>query len=411
MKLTRSSLFSSFRLFEAGAALLFFGILAQQTDLQQAGGTALAELAAQGYKIPGEDDPVKVFPALTDGEFSARHAGGWRPGSIYLRSRPQGGFGPAVYLRHELFHEASYRTCAGSLPLWAEEAAAMRFSGELAGQEASAWPNEDELQALKQHIRQSADLDGNDRALLARLAVNAGWPAEPCSQSAKLKQLLGAGLEQTGSSAYLLMSLLSGRILESGGDQHSRMPPGSLLKIPYAAALSQANPEVLSAELAASDTDKLLARREQFQPERYRLLLSAVKDRPLAGQAKPQTLQGWRAYLGERQADGRFAWQANLPELALAMRAAFLSQPNYFKGLTQNGISPGSTLAGQNPADKKRLAQMQAMVKTGSVSTATGQSCSVICWWFGLLNIRFIWRYSGNKASEALRYCLRPPVS
>ena len=164
---------------EAGAAILFFGVLAQQSSLLHAASEALVELAAQGYRIPSEDDPLRVFPALTEGGFSSWHAGGWRPGSIYLRSQPQGGFGEAIYLRHELFHEVSFRTCGGRLPVWAEEAAAMQFSGELVGSEPGAEPNEAELLGLKARIQQSAALDNNDRALLKRLLVNYGWSTSP----------------------------------------------------------------------------------------------------------------------------------------------------------------------------------------------------------------------------------------
>ncbi|WP_230874830.1 hypothetical protein [Methylomonas sp. LL1] len=357
--------------FEAGAAILFFGALAQQADLRQTGSSALAELAAMGYHIPSENNPVRVFAALTGGNFSGGHAGGWRPGGIYLRRQPQGGLNEAVYLRHELFHEASYRSCGDRLPAWAEEAAAMHFSGELAGQEAGIWPTETELQGLKARIQQGAELNGNDRTLLSRLVINAGWPAEPCALSPKLGELLGSAFNEAGTSGYLLMSLVSGRILESGGDIDSPLPPGSLLKIPYAAALSQANPEVLAAELAASDTDKLLQRREQLRPERYRLLLSAINEQGLI--QAPAQVQDWRSYLGERDTAGNFALQTSLPELALAMRAALLSQPEYFRGLTQNGVAPNSTLAGQCEADKKLLRQLLALAKTGTVSSADGQ--------------------------------------
>lgn len=363
--------FKSLRLYEVGAAILFFGSLSQQLTLQHSATAALAELSGRGYRIPGEDDPVRVFPALTDGNFSSKHAGGWRPGVIYLRSPSVQAEDGAVYLRHELFHEASYRSCGGKLPGWAEEAAAMQFSGEMAGLADSALPAETELHSLKQHIRDNNALDARDRQLLGRLLVNVDWPGEPCRVSAKLQALLGPAFRQPGSSAYLLMSLVSGRILETGGDQADRFPPGSLLKIPYAAALDQANPEVLAAELAASNTEKLLARRWQFQLQRYRLLMSAFQNIPAES---PGSSADWRALLGERDAQGRLALQASLPELALAMRAALLSQPDYFRGLRLNGISADSTLAGQNPRDKQLLRQMQAMAKTGSVSTASGQS-------------------------------------
>ncbi|MGZ4960508.1 MAG: hypothetical protein ACXV7J_14750 [Methylomonas sp.] len=359
---------------DVGAAVLFFGALAQRPDLQHIAATALAELAAQGYRIPSEDDPVRVFPALTGGDFSGRHAGGWRPGGIYLRQQPQGGLSEAVYLRHELYHEASHRSCGGKLPGWAEEAAAMHFSGELARLDAGSWPTEAELEGLKDRIRQGAELESNDRVLLGRLVANTGWPGETCALPPKLGKLLGSPFNEAGSSGYLLMSLLSGRILESGGDLQSRLPPGSLLKIPYAAALNQVNPDVLAAELAASDTDKLLKRREQFQPDYYRLLLSPIKQQDLVQSSiQLQDQQAWRSYLGERSADSSFPLQTSLPELALAMRAALLMQPSYFRGLTQNGSLPNSTLYGQNETHKKLLLQLQALSKTGTVSDANGQ--------------------------------------
>ncbi len=358
---------------EASAALLFFGALAQQTDLQQAGAKALVELAAQGYHIPSEDDPLRVFPALTDGLFSAQHAGGWRPGSIYLRSQPQGGLSAAVYLRHEIFHEVSHRSCGGRFPLWAEEAAAMQFSGELSAVSPGTWPGATELEGLKAHIQQGVVLDSQDRSLLGRLVTQAGWPQTACAHSEPLQALLGSAFAG-GDSAYLLMNLVSGRILTSGGDQHSRLPPGSLLKIPYAASLRNANPSILAAELAASDTEKLLARRGDFQIEDYRALLSAFQQTALLGRQTPLALQDWRAYLGERESDGSFMLQASLPELAMTLRAALLRQPTYFRGLSLNGVSANSTLAGQNPADKQLLNQLQALAKTGTVSNPSGQA-------------------------------------
>ncbi|WP_157199180.1 hypothetical protein [Methylomonas koyamae] len=357
--------------FEAGAAILFFGALAQQPALQGDAFQAMQELAALGYRIPSAEQPLRVFPALTGGEFSGRHAGAWRPGSIYLREITQPGFSTSAYLRHELFHEASYRTCNGRLPEWAEEMAAMRFSGELAGREHEPQPNAADLENLISHIRQNSALDRSDRDLLGRLALHYEWPSAICNPPETLSRLLGAPFPAAGSG-YLLASLVSGRILETGGDVATPLPPGSLLKIPYAAALSQANPQILADELAASDTDKLGARRAQFSPERYRLLLSPIKQQSLTLQP-PVTEQDWRAYLGERGADGGFALEASLPELALTLRAALLSQPDYFQGLVRNGATPNSTLAGIDAADKQTFRKLKALAKTGTVSSSGGQ--------------------------------------
>jgi hypothetical protein len=359
--------FSAFR--EASAALLFFGVLAQQPALHQTGQVALNELAGRGYRIPAADDPVRVFPALTDGDISGRHAGGWRPGSIYLRSNPQGDFGSGVYLRHELFHEASHRSCAGRLPLWAEEAAAMYFSGELAHQAVADAPVEQDLEILRASIQRGASLGQSEIETLGRLLMQTGWPEPPCAVSPKLAALLGAPFDAGGNSAFLLMNLPSGRVMEVSGDGKTRYPSGSLLKIPYAAALRQADPVALGAELAASNTGKLLLRQDQFDIERFRLLLSPLKEQT-RDKIAPST--PFRSYLGERDADGSFPFEATLNELAFVLRMSLLSKPLYFAGLAQNGVSSDSTLAAQSAPDKSLLQKIHAWSKTGTVSDAHG---------------------------------------
>lgn len=355
---------------EAASALLFFGALVHQPELHQAGRAALAELAALGYRTPGAGEPVRIFPALTGGDLSGHHAGGWRPGSIYLRPHPAGNAGEAVYLRHELMHEASHRSCGGRLPLWVEEAAAMSFSGELAGPGTAAPPGAGELDALQEVIRRGGALGRGTRATLARLVTRAGWPTEPCAIPRNLAELLGAPFDEPGSSGYLLMSLASGRILEAGGDQNARFPPGSLLKIAYAAALREADSAALGLELASSDSGKLLQRWRQFDAERYRLLISPVQKLSLA---KAWERAPARALLGERAADGRFPIEATLAELGRMLRASLLSRPEHFRGLARNGDLPGSTLAGRDEAEKNLLRKLHALAKTGTVSDERGQ--------------------------------------
>ncbi|MGR8929196.1 MAG: hypothetical protein ACU836_01060 [Gammaproteobacteria bacterium] len=360
------------RLFDTGAAVLFFGALAQQPQLHETAKVVLSELAALGYQVPTESQPVRLFPALTSGEFSSHHAGGWRPGVIYLRMNPHGAFDEGVYLRHELFHEASHLSCDGRLPAWAEEAGALHFSGELFPLNGGGWPDDNELQPFRTHIRQGAPLTASDRELLARMVNIADWPDTPCAISPKIQQTLGSAFDDIGNSAYVLMNLQSGRLLESSGDMQNRSPPGSLLKLVFAASLSQANPDVLSEELAASDSEKLLQRRRDFLPSRYRLLLSPITDQRL-----PETLEvenkDWLAFLGGRSDNGNFPVLPTLPELALAIRGALLSKPEYFMGLTHNGSQPSSTLFDQAEADKNQLRQMQVLAKTGTVSTSEGK--------------------------------------
>ncbi|MGA2401655.1 MAG: hypothetical protein ABSG91_08095, partial [Syntrophobacteraceae bacterium] len=124
-------LYKSFVLLEAGASIIFFGSLIHNAQLERCATNALQELQDRRYKTPSGSDPVRVYPGGAPDELSAFQAGGWRPGTISLRQDPHGSAGPEVYLRHELMHEASFRTCEGKLPLWAEEAAAIDFSGEL----------------------------------------------------------------------------------------------------------------------------------------------------------------------------------------------------------------------------------------------------------------------------------------
>src|SRR6185295_58858 len=118
----------------------------------RAGATALAELSARGYARIDATTPVRVYPLESGADAEPGHAARWRPGVIALRPDPVGGEPATVYLRHELMHEASFRTCRGRLRQWAEEAAAIAFSGErLIARDVS----DDALE----HLRAAARLD------------------------------------------------------------------------------------------------------------------------------------------------------------------------------------------------------------------------------------------------------------
>jgi hypothetical protein len=222
-------------LLEAGAAILFFGSLIQHPELTRSGNRALDELQARGYTPPTIAEPVRVYPVRTGEAFHSGLAGGWSPGVISLRESPNGGIAPEIYLRHELMHEASFRTCGGRIPLWAEEAAALHFSGGLLLRQESGAEDEAALDHLRERVRIGARLDPASYAALARLVTVFGWPDEPCAVSEDIKKQVTAR-EDTGFS-FILIHLLSGRVLESRGDLATGYPPGSLLKIPYAASL------------------------------------------------------------------------------------------------------------------------------------------------------------------------------
>ncbi len=393
--------------FDAGAAIIFFGSLIQQPEIAEYGARALQELRVRGYEIPTAAEPVRAYPATTTGSFGASHAGGWRPGVIALRQNPVGTAGVEVYLRHELMHEAAYRTCKGNLPLWAEEAAAISFSMESLplpvdkggpgrispavlphaststiveppGPFCTNRPTVGELADLRRRVRVGAGLDPENYRVLAALVSCYGWPSKPCARSETIERLLRQPPPpgETGFS-FLLVSLISGRTLESQGDLSARYPPGSLLKIPYAAALRDSPAEALGKELAASDTEKLLARKASFNPERFRFLISPAKDSSLDQSISQEAMVSkderfWRQYVGEREEAGSFPLEANLPELAQILRASLLYRPDYFSGLSQNGFLEASTLYREPDKDKKILAKLHALSKTGTVADERG---------------------------------------
>jgi hypothetical protein len=362
--------------------ILFFGALAHNAGLERSGAEALQELKNHGYTLSG--DPIRVYPAITGGTLTAAHAGGWRPGVISLRETPQGSAGPEVILRHELMHEASFRTCGGKLPLWAEEAAAISFSGELQRESPSFSepPTEAARASLRRRIKSGANLDPETYRTLSRLVAGNGWPSPPCAVSEAVQKELGltSGPEDLGFSA-ILIHLSSGRILETRGDQKAKYPPGSLLKIPYAAALNEAPDEALGEALgealAKSDTPHLLARRASLDLDRYRFFLSPVQDAPLGQPVSPEdpalaTEKFWRRFLGERDPEGSFSLEASLPELARVLRASLLYRPEVLSGLSRNGFLEGSTLFSQPESDKRALSRLRAMSKTGTVSDERG---------------------------------------
>jgi hypothetical protein len=369
-------------LFEAGAAVLFFGALIHDPQIERSGAEAVEELRAQGYSVPTNSDPVRVYPAE---QMKSLEAGGWRPGVILLRPNPLGTADPKTYLRHELMHEASFRTCDGNLPLWAEEAAAVNFSGELAGDDASGPQPEEvpprELEHLREKVRIGAPFDSMAWLTLKRLIATHGWPREPCAVSKEIQKLVSSPpVPSEAVFSTVLISVASGQILESSGDLRSRFPPGSLLKIPYAASLRGQQGEALGVELAKSDTGKLLERKSHLDPAALSLLLSAAGDSALVRglQALPGTegVQDEKfvgTCLGDRDEEGGFPFQANLPELALVMRASLLYRPDAFPGLSRNGFTEGTTLYKEPLPARKILQKLHAISKTGTVSDERGK--------------------------------------
>ena len=403
-------LFGKALLLEAGAAIIFFGSLSTHQELARHGPLALSELRSLGYQTPPGSDPVRVYPAKTGTSFTSAHAGGWHPGVISLREDPTGSSGPEIYLRHELMHEVSSRTCAGKLPLWAEEAAAIAFSGKLKGQSITGPPTESEIDHLREKARVGAGLDAASYSALSKLVSASGWPSEPCAVSKEIERLVSANTADPGFS-YILISLLSGQLLDAKGDLKTRHPPGSLLKIPYVASLQEASNEAVGEELSASDTTRLLNRKSSFSSDQFRLLSSIVKDAPLARNIAPQEVADknehfWRQYLGERDREGNFPFEANLQELALVLRASLLFQPARFRGLSGNGFTPGSTLYNEPEHNKAILKSLHAMCKTGTVSDERGNPLVghlMVAWPQEDPLFLAVFRSSGSNGASSIR--------
>ena len=353
---------------EAVAGLLLFGVLAGRADLERAGATALQELAARGYVAIDAAAPVRVHPLEADAGAEANRAGGWRPGTVFLRPEPLGGEPASVYLRHELLHEASFRTCGGRLPLWAEEAAALAFSGATLPLRD---PSAEAVDRLRAAVRVDSTLDAENTRTLEALVARHGWPDAPCAESPAIAALVRPQAPVGGALAFVVVSAVSGRVLEASGDTDALAPPGSLLKIPYAAALDVDDPERLGDELARSDTDALLRRRNAFHLDRFARLLA-----PIGGARLPTALDdevAWRTLVGERGGDGGYPVESSLVELALVLRAALVATPARFAGLVQNGRLPGSTLATVDVAGRDAVERLHALAKTGTASNARGE--------------------------------------
>lgn len=354
------------RFLEAAASVLLYGSLASHTELQDTADKALSELQHRGFVVSG--DPIRVYPAETEkaSSFTSMHAAGWRPGIINLREKPELGLTSDVYLRHELFHEISHRSCKDKLPIWVEEAGAIAFSGEVQRAAIEIEPN---LTQLKNLIRRDANLDAQAYQSLVALVSQTGWPEAPCQAEPALVERLGKP-EEFGYLDYVLINIASGRVLEEHSANERAAPPGSLLKILFAAALRESDAS-LAVELARSDTKAILKRQANFDAERYAQLfpeaLQLLKNKAAANSRIDATL------LGERAANGTYPLELTVRQLAILLRTAVLIDSNRFVGIRANGVLPETTLAHADSAGLEVLANLKAWAKTGTASNTYGK--------------------------------------
>jgi hypothetical protein len=349
---------------EAAAGLLLFGSLIGRTDLHSAGGAALDELQARRYATIDATSPVRVYPIEPGAGGEANEAADWSPGVVSLRPEPVGGTPASTYLRHELMHEANFRTCGGRLPLWADEAAAIAFSGESIA-EGEVDPRA--LDRLRDAVRTDRRLAPGEYRALARLVAQRGWPREPCAISNEIAAIVVT--QPVAPLSWIVASAVSGRVLEAGGDPDTRWPPGSLLKIPFAAALDGGDSRSVGVALARSDATALLALRGSLDRQRYELAV-----RPLGEVGLPplDDERAWHALLGERRADGTFIFEVSLEQLAQAMRVSLLLRPETFAALGRSGGASGSTLERADDRARRALRRLGGLAKTGTVSNARG---------------------------------------
>ncbi len=362
-------------LFDVASAVVLLGVFANDPLLQSTASEALSQLSARGYTTASSDAPVSVSPIGSSSSSAnapshsanapSQHAGNWQPGRIFLRPQPRGASGVSQYLRHELMHEANYRTCGASLPAWGNEASALAFSGELQGL-ANLQPTAAALSSLRKTVRLGARLTPTQMGTVSQLVALHGWPETPCGVSQTIDSLLrGAERKERSGFSYVLINVNSGRILDVAGDARSALPIGSLLKFPYVASLGMAGVAGSADELLRSDTQALKKRRVYLEEERYLQLVS------LGNTSSSKNLSA-STMLGERDLQGTFPMTFTLAQAALLIRSSILLDPTRFEGLVHQGITPQSTLARSGSNFIAILQRLHAGAKTGSVSDKLG---------------------------------------
>jgi hypothetical protein len=357
-----------YRLFDVASAVVLLGVFANDPALQNTASEALSQLSGRGYTVASIDRPVSVSPiggSPSSRPAPSQHAGSWQPGKIFLRPQPLGAALVSHYLRHELMHEVNYRTCGASLPLWANEASALAFSGEISGS-TDTQLSEAALSSLRKSVRLGVPLAPSQMETLSKLVAQHGWPDTPCGVSEAIDAVLRGGKANTKTGfSYVLINLNSGRVLDTAGETRSAIPIGSLLKFPYVASLSSKGVTGSADELLRSDTQALKKRRVDFNEEQYRELILGVTAAP------PENLSAV-TLLGERDQFGTFPMNFSLPQAALLIRSTLLLDATRFEGLVKQGIAPQSTLARAPPTFIATLQRLHAGAKTGSVSDTSG---------------------------------------
>ena len=281
------------------------------------------EIQGKGYKLEGV---IKV-EELTKG-IDSTLGGSWQAGRIAIRLNPEGSISFEQHLRHELQHEAQWQTCGNHAPLWAKEAAAMNFSGETIGR---ARPLEGaERRDLKTAV-EGGPLSKLALEGLRSLLDQMGWSKEPCEIYSPLlhdilkKEPFAAKI----GGGWLLMNLASGRIYEEALlDPSAILPMGSLLKIPYVAALKQEDDKKLASYLAQSATNELVPLRKKLDTNLLQRWLEPLFQTPLPSQRFHLEELDTKVLLGESGKDHKQMFEGKQLEIARMLRLAILNDRN-----------------------------------------------------------------------------------
>ena len=356
------------RLRELASGLIFYGVLSTDPSVQLSAEKAAQDLSDLGLALP-HAKVIRVWPLPSGGDAlpaTPSHAGTWRPGTIHIRP------GNPTWLRHELMHEAMHHHCAGKLPRWALEAAAMTFSGEATSHEPAS---SSDLEQLRESTMHDGPLSRVDYETLRRLTSVRGWkPASPCEIPSGWRDL--ADNRGTGIS-WILRHVVSGRTIAKGGAPDAAEPPGSIMKLALFGAIKTDSPTLKAPNL--SNIEESLMRSENLiQNGKIRaenidwdmlseFLNTDLRTVPLG--ARQTVLEDIAGY---RTASGRFLISWNLEELSTALRLVILSDPQRFSFLQEQASSSFSTLAGAGSSVKGSMKKLRAGAKTGSVARADG---------------------------------------
>ncbi len=331
---------------------------------------ACNELVARGY---GKKLKQKPLPFVFSSQIAESHTAGlWLDGKVFLPSWIRDSNQLMLTVRHEFMHAMTQVHCP-NFPIWAHEAAAISFSGEL----------HDRFNASKT-FRSSEKAEETRRQNLIQGLAEYPWPAEPCA----IQKELAHQFKQTEAVqmaprnfAYRIVHLASGRVYGHQGSQTDVAPAGSLLKLAWFASLPdelQTHSDIQKAILK-SDSKSLLG---QSNKAVDRLKLKTFLDFSgsnswlLAPENSPQIIQ---QRLSQAMGDRDVLW--SLERLGLMLRQLILtSNVEHLQFLQKNGRVASSTLADSSDSQKSLLRQLQALAKTGTNRDQAEHGLGDITW-------------------------------